>query len=71
MRKEKLSFDELMNLFKKDREEYRKYLDGCSWNELVNYANEGLNSCNKDIVDSKSFLEKTVNAIDLSKLYRK
>lgn len=38
MGKEKLSFDELNELYKKDVDAYRKYIDECSWDELINYA---------------------------------
>ncbi len=68
---EKLNFDELFELYKKDINSYRKYLDSCSWDELVNYTSEGLNDCKKDISELNQGLEKTLNKIDLSKFYRK
>jgi hypothetical protein len=67
----KLSFDELHELYKKDVYAYRKYIDGCSWDELMYYSNEGLEICEKKIIDSKNLLEGMVNQINLSKFYKK
>jgi len=71
MKNEKLNLYELMILFKENKEEYKKYLDSCSEEELMNYAFEGLNINKKDDIDNCKNLEKTINQIDVSKLYKK
>jgi hypothetical protein len=71
MKNKKLNFDELFELYKKDINAYRKYLDNCSWDELMNYTSEGLNDCKKSICELNRGLEKTLNKIDLSKFYKK